>query len=351
MRYTPKISYSPLPEERFEASANELWIPFLPFCPANIGHLVWDDYLTLYMLSWAAKPFIEGEFSLRPFWYNPPENPPWATCDWIRLHEGPGHSLPSGYSNRCLKNNKKWLPQLNGEGNEVIPETTKFAPKQANGKLICFPHGGYGITPFANQASGHHGWSPNDPIAPSFGRAPMMFQFTRLMMKRMHVEDWHPRTLNEIIVFFSSRSSDRISIDFGRNARAMNEKLPEIQRVVNQVVGHDRLKVVVKHEVLADLSGVDQMKLASSACVYVTAAGGGAFTAQFLPKGSSIILYHHASGEHLHKGRVDWKVFNAASWMRSTYLDHTEAGNIEKLTAMISQEILNCVFFMDALNV
>ena len=343
-----------------DASSNELWIPFLPFCPANIGHLMWDDYLTIYFLSWAASPVLFSDannnasstsFSLRPFWYNPPNDPPWATCDWIRLHEGPGHGLKTGYSDRCMKNNERWLPLLIGDGNHVLPETSKFTPKVNDSELICFPKAAYGLTSFANQASGHHGWNPQDPIAPAFGRAPLLFEFTRHMMRRIGTSDVPNRSLNEIVIFFSSQSSHRISIGFGPHAKAVTDEIPNIEKAVARLVGHDRLKVVVKHEVLYKMPAVDQVKLASTACVYVTGAGGGAFTAQFLPRGSSIILYHQSTGEHIHRGRVDWKVFNAATWMRSTYLDVDESKDTEKLKRLIVDEVMKCVSFMEILNV
>ena len=290
---------------------------------------------------------------LRPFWYNPPFDPPWATCDWIRLHEGPGHSLGAGYSTRCTKNNARWFHLLVGEGQTVVPETTTYVPvqKEVENEIICFPRAAYGPTPFANQASGHHGWNPTDPIAPAFGRAPMMFEFTRHMMRSVDVADVPSKSLGEIVIFFSSSSSDRININFIPHAKAAEDNLKVLQAKVNQAVGHERLKVVVKHEILYKKTAVEQLKLASTACVYVTAAGGGAFTAQFLPRGASIVLYHHSAGEHMHKGRVDWKVFNSATWMRSTYLDYTDAGDIPKLSELITSEVLNCIAFMDSLDV
>lgn len=127
----------------------ELWTPFLPLAPANIGHLIWDDYLPWYMLARAAEDLYgNGAVQLRPLWVNIATNPPWATCDWIRQHEGPGHSLPAGYSDRCLKNNKKWLPLVLGPNQTSLLETSKWREKE---ELVCFRSSAHGMTSFSNQ--------------------------------------------------------------------------------------------------------------------------------------------------------------------------------------------------------
>lgn len=352
VKFRPTIVYGPIPPSRKMASPTDLWIPFLPFCAANIGHLVWDDYLAWFLLSFTVNPLVGHSVALRPLWFNPKHDPPWATCDWLRLHEGPGHSLIAGYSNRCFKNNERWLPLMIGAGNTKIPETSQFAPlgQDDDGALVCFPHSASGLTAFANQGSGHHGWKPNDPPPPAFGRSPLLFQYTRHMMKHIGVADAPAKSVKELVVFFSSGSSQRLYINFGPSVRAVEDEVPALEAML-LAVGGKPIKVVVKHATLFSMSAKEQVELVSTACLYVTAAGGGAFTAQFLPRGSGIVLYEDSVGEHLHKGKVDWKFFNAVAWMRPTFWPATEKGNTAKLLSKVRQELLQCLAFMEALDV
>lgn len=309
--------------------------------------------MTWFLLSWVVKPFLDfTSFSLRPLWYNPPNDPPWATCDWIRLHEGPGHHLKANYSQRCLKNNKRWLPNMIGAGNQIQIETKEFLPsRDPDESITCFDTAALGLTPFANQGSGHHGWKESDPPPPAFGRAPMLYQFRKHMMRMVHAKDAPKRSLREIVVFFSSKSSHRVSINFSSHAKMIQENIDDLNALVRMVIGHDRLKVVVKHEILFEKSALQQIDLTSNTCVYITAAGGGAFTAQFLPLGSALILYDAIGGKDIHDGKVDWKFFNAASWMRPTFVDISQGRNHSKLLTLVKSEILNCLEFMEILDV
>ena len=218
--------------------------------------------------------------------------------------------------------------------------------------LVCFPNSALGLTSFSNQGSGHHGWNPTDSIPPSFGRAPLLWTFRKKMMDNINVLDAKKYSLRDIVIFFSSKSSQRINIDFTKHFHETNKLVPELEKRISSLVGHDRLRVIVKHQVLHEMSAKEQIEETSRVCVFITAAGGGAFTAQFLPKGSSIILYQHSEGEHLHKGNVDWKFFNAATWMRAKFLDFTTtAHDTKSLSKLVQTEALNCVQFMEALDV
>lgn len=236
-----------------------------------------------------------------------------------------------------------------GRGNEHLLETHEFAPHAH--KLVCFPHAGSGLTAFSNQASGHHGWNPQDAAPPAFGRAPLLFAYTRHMMKHIGVSDAAKRSLQEIVIFFSSRSSERINLNFNRHAKAIEDALPELTKLVHTVAGTSELKITVKHAELFAMSAKEQAEMVSTACMCVTAAGGGAFTAQFLPRGSALLLYEEQGGEHHHKGRVDWKFFNALGWVRPTFRPASEYGDLNLLMQHIKRELVQCVSFMEALKV
>ncbi|KAH9259821.1 hypothetical protein BASA81_002247 [Batrachochytrium salamandrivorans] len=319
--------------------AHELWLPYLPLAPTNIGHLVWDDYLAWFLLTKAAQVVVPEISTMRPLWVNPPpgKRAPWATCDWVRLHEGPGHTLPAGYSSRCLKNNQKWLPFILGPEQHQVLETNQWSEDE----LVCFSNAGLGMTSFANQGSGHHGWNPGDGAPPAFGRAPLLFEFTRHMMKLAGVNTTMKPT-KEVVVLFSSKSSDRIKLDFSPAVR----ELERTRSKLDLLLARQGYKLVVHHQIMYELSPKQQMELSSKTCVYLTAAGGGAFTAQFLPKGSALLLFQDNAAEHLHQGNVDWKVFNSASWLRTQFLHHHVAsGNVTRVVELIAREVEKCATF------
>lgn len=170
------------------------------------------------------------------------------------------------------------------------------------------------------------------------------------MMQQAGLQDVPAHTQREIIVLFSSQSSDRIKIDFMPVVEYMQQEIDTLNEMISarRPAGFASLKVILRHQVMYELSAVEQIALTNRVCVYLTAAGGGAFTAQFLPKGSALLLFQDDRAEHLHKGNVDWKFFNAATWLRPRFLDHTVVANVSRVASMVRQEIQKCLSFVDA---
>lgn len=85
VRYRPKIVHGPIPSGSWVSPSDELWIPYLPFCPANVGHVIWDDFLSIFSLAKTVLPFLGmKDWYLRLLWYNVPNDPP---CElWARFH-------------------------------------------------------------------------------------------------------------------------------------------------------------------------------------------------------------------------------------------------------------------------
>lgn len=340
VKFRPRAVVGAIPPTAKFTPEHEVWLPYLPLAPTNIGHLVWDDYLAWFLLAKAAQVVLPEIRTMRPLWVNPArgKRAPWATCDWIRLHQGPGHTLPAEYATRCLKNNHKWLPFVLGPGQHQVLETNAWDRED---ELVCFANAALGMTPFANQGSGHHGWNPGDGVPPAFGRAPLLFEFTRHMMRLAGVAT-PVEPGKEIVVLFSSKSSDRIKLDFSPVVR----ELERTRGGLDSLLARQGYRLVVRHQVMYELSPKQQMELSSRTCVYLTAAGGGAFTAQFLPKGSALLLFQDSAAEHLHQGNVDWKVFNSASWLRTQFLHHRVAtGNVSRVLELVAREVAKCVAF------
>jgi hypothetical protein len=73
----------------------------------------------------------------------------------------------------------------------------------------------------------------------------------------------------------------------------------------------------------------------------VSACGGGAVTATFLPHGSSVILYYVEDGgveSNRRTGRpalLDWDLFNNMAWVRSHWLPSGTMNNATDLDIFV----------------
>jgi hypothetical protein len=342
--------------DHYRLPEKELWIPHLPFAPSNIGHLIWDDYLAWFNVAWNILPSSKDEYALRPLWLNP-NDPPWATCDWIREHEGPGHNLATGFSNRCLNNNRKWLNTILGVGNTVQPEA-KIGPGKRIGpqsnqwllhedlsksNYVCFPELVLGLGTMSNQGTGLHGWNIDDTVPTCSGRGPLFWEFRQHMMKMMNAPDVSIPT-NELLIFFSSHSSDRIFVSWDTHMALIKKITPELEHLVEQIVGR-KINIVVECKVLSALTPAQQASLAARSAIYVTVAGGGALTAQFLSRGAGLIIYHE-NQEQIHDGFVDWKIWNfLTSWIRSNWFLNKIAYDLTVFEKVLREEVLLCARF------
>jgi hypothetical protein len=345
----------PLPAH-YRLPEKELWVPHLPFAPSNIGHLIWDDYLSWFNAAWNVLPSSQDEYAIRPLWLNP-NDPPWATCDWIREHEGPGHSLSAGFSGRCLNNNKKWLGTMLGPGNVVQPEAkiglgARIGPKSSawlgdrslpDSPLICFPELVLGLGTLSNQGTGLHGWNVDDTVPTCGGRGPLFWEFRTHMMRAMGAPDVG-KDVNEMLIFFSDHSSDRIFVSWDTHMQLVEKLRPELERAVERITGR-KITIVVERRVLATLTPAQQASLAAKSAIFVTVAGGGALTAQFLSRGAALIIYHE-NQEQIHDGFVDWKIWNfLTSWIRSNWFLHKMSYDLVAFEKVLREEILLCARF------
>ena len=104
------------------------------------------------------------------------------------------------------------------------------------------------------------------------------------------------------------------------------------------------IPVVVKSGQLFDVPPAEQIRLSTEVAVFVSAAGGGAVTAMFLPRGSSIILYD-AGGEWL-----DFRFWNFAAWLRPVWFDVSESRNTKLFMETLQYQLQKSVEFMPALG-
>jgi hypothetical protein len=87
--------------------------------------------------------------------------------------------------------------------------------------------------------------------------------------------------------------------------------------------------VAVESYSFQDLSVREQVEIASRTSVFVTACGGAAVTASFLPAGGAVVLYYSETGGYKNNlntklpALLDWDVFNAMSYLRVHWMVRT----------------------------
>jgi hypothetical protein len=122
-----------------------------------------------------------------------------------------------------------------------------------------------------------------------------------------------PPYYNIVFSRFSSDTAGRVK-GFGKQEKLLRESLRKSHNL--NITNHRMSK----------LSFHDQAEIASQAAIFVTAVGGGAMTATFLPRGASLILFYEAKGGRLGNrdtgkpARLDWDLLNHASHLRVHWL-------------------------------
>lgn len=358
LKFTPKIMDGPIPKRRWQTPASDQYVLHLGFVPHNPGHLLWDDYWSWLMLSSAVMSAKEStQKELHPLWVNSNIDPPWATCDWVRRHTGPGHRLQAGFEKRCEAINRRWLRLVLGEGHERPPETniwpdlltreigTVMNPKD----LICFANVAVGSGSMSRNMGGHDGWNPNDILPPTAGRSPLIYGLRNHLMTRAQVVDQNPPKRQKLIICYAELTSYRLPIAFKESLAATIEILPQLTEMVRQISGRSDVEVEAISRDLAKLSPKEQLEVMSETGIYVGAAGGGAMSAQFLPPGSGMILFYNR--HDIHMGKDDWKIFGFTSWIRVEFLPVTswnlkEASRVKEFLKVLTQQVAASAAFM-----
>jgi len=170
------------------------------------------------------------------------------------------------------------------------------------------------------------------------GRGPVLYAFRNYMMRNLQLPI-QPLTSQQApynVVFskFSSQSGKRRT-GFEKQLKAVEKEFSS-----NEINATAR---VMQH-----MSLHDQVKMASEAAVWVTSCGGGAVTATFLPRGSSVIIYYDPKGSIVRNrarntpARLDWDLFNHMSYLRVHWLPTTTMNTpegLKVLTQLIRSEL------------
>lgn len=329
--------------------------PFHSLAAFNPGHLVWDDFLPLYTLLQIfnkdnkSRPDDDGEddFELLMMRYIlPPEikvdgtvdkRGLWAGCDWRDDRNADCNFMLNKFAPLMMPNPDSWnvtsqkhvnFRVWNKDGGENDDSDSGNNNKKDHRALICAKNGLAGIGSLSDHGTEKgHGWNEEDyKTTYNHGRGGQLYRFRNFMLRNIGIDDptrpINPHTGQPMIVYFSENSSAKahraytFEIEQEALKMALQERSVEFGLPPVEIQSHSFKRFTVHEQAL----------LVSQAAIYVSACGGGAVTATFLPRGSSLILAFSETGgiennKYSNKpARLDWDYFNNLSYLRVHWL-------------------------------
>ena len=295
LRWFPKVLDSSELHGYYELPSNVVLIPFHSFAGFNPGHLLWDDFLPIYTLLRIFQLPLKQLLLMR---IQLDGEPLWASCEFNK--------------GECLKMYAKFSPLMgvNVATNRDFDFTT-FGHEQQS-KLVCARQAAAGIGRLTDHGTKEHGWEPDDyQVMHNSGRGPLLWDFRNYMINNLGLEP-ERRPARTRIVFSTNSSKAFIRrFDFNPHIAALKEAFPD---------------VLVETVVLSKCSLEEQVRLMSKTTIFVSAVGGSAVTATFLPQGATLILYY-LENDGVQYGaptglpaRLDWDIFNNMGYIRTHWL-------------------------------
>ncbi|OEU14176.1 hypothetical protein FRACYDRAFT_261899 [Fragilariopsis cylindrus CCMP1102] len=334
-----------------------IMIPFHSLSASNPGHLVWDDFLPMYTLL-EMYGFLHSDIDddnddnsstgnemvdLLPIRYIlPGERGLWAGCDWLDTRAKACHKMLQKFAilMGTKRSKQKYFDEAASMSNipnqTKVPITTNKAielqlfnkqdqekqhrPKHKRQKvLICSKNGLAGFGGISDHGDGKvgHGWERKDYKNKNNKEVQQIIP--------NKITDLLPN--EPLLVIFSAYSSETRGIGFKREAEHLRNTINlDDTRKFYGLPSESEMNIVVETHKLSQLSLEEQIILASKTAVFITYCGGGAITASFLPKGSSVIIYYREKGgaeSNRHTGlpaRLDWDFFNNLGYLHVNWI-------------------------------
>ncbi|GMI48869.1 hypothetical protein TrCOL_g7273 [Triparma columacea] len=312
LKWFPRILNGPLIED-YHRMEDVTLIPWHCMNGLNVGHLLWDDFLPLYTLLGMFSLEQTKLFIVRHIL----DEPLWATCEFN----------PSRNKGKCEANFEKWF-KIMGVGAPFFTNKTLHEQVPVTSNYLCFDRAVAGLGLLTDHGDKLHGWAQKDyEISNNIGRGRIMWEFRSFMLENLKIDSLSlPKSKPRIITVSCHSSNDsRRSLSFDKQVKILRERL-----------GGDDSDVVINQVKFAEYSVEEQAKIAIESSVMITAVGGGAVTATFLPKGATLVLFFPFDNNH-QKGtaaRLDWDYFNNAAYMRTHWFPIETMNEDESLTAL-----------------
>jgi hypothetical protein len=335
LKWFPKIIKGDLTEPYYELDDDVVWVPYHSFFAQNPGHLVWDDFLPVYTLLRIFGLLDNYTPLLQRFIL--PGKGMWATCD-----------MNTEKQQVCQSMYRKFLPLFGltsqnfstTDDYRFLPNEDAPSEKKKPTNLICAKQGAAGLGMLTDHGYKLHGWAKTDyETMHNHGRGSMLYDFRNFMLDNVVGAEKNNQELRQgppyVITFAESTSRSSLrNFSFELQMKALKEAFGNA--------------VIVQSIPFSSKSVADQLTIASETAIYVSACGGGAVTATFLPKGAALILFYVENGGVQNNrmtgqpARLDWDVFNNMAWIRSHWLASGSMNNstdIDLFVKLVGHEL------------
>lgn len=304
LQWFPQVMSVP-PTEFYALPENVVMIPFHSMAASNPGHAVWDDFLPMFTLMQIFQLSTDAhEILALRYHLDDGAKALWASCEATEQVED------------CQRIQEKFWPLFNGHS---YPRTQQNVQLQVDGyqktDLVCARHGIAGIGDLTDHGTQKvHGWHPEDyRITHNHGRGGLLWKFRNFCLNNLGVKtDSSALRQAPYRIVISVQSSTN-------KARILN--FTEQHKYLTKVLGVEGLDVDISSVVLKDLSLKEQVQLATETSVFISACGGAAVTATFLPKGATAVIFFSETGGQKHNAatglpaRLDWDLFNHLAYL------------------------------------
>jgi hypothetical protein len=291
------------------------------------GHLVWDDFLPIFTLLRIFNLFADDGYKPLLMRYVLPGKGMWATCDMNEVKRS-----------ICAKMYKKFLPLFGLHmDNFTTTQDFKFETKEKKSRLVCAAQGAAGLGMLTDHGFKLHGWAKKDyETMHNFGRGSMLYDFRNFMVKNVGLPVKKLKHGAPYTITFAASTS---------TSSARNYDFTHQMKALQKAFGN---QVIVQKIDFPSKSLKEQVQISSESAIYVSACGGGAVSANFLPHGSSVILYYVEDGGVQSNrptglpARLDWDLFNNMAWVRSHWLPGNSMNNatdIDILVKLVRHEL------------
>lgn len=237
----------------------------------------------------------------------------WASCDWREER-----------NQDCTFMLKKFGSLMVSKPEEVLPFSTNLEPRlllndeKPKSNMVCAKNGAAGMGALTDHGTRKgHGWEPQDyKIVHNHGRGGQLWRFRNFMMRNLGVPVTDaPPPIKPLKIIFSENSS-----------KASYRNFDWKKQIAGLNAANLDPDVVIETYQFDKYSLKEQVEIIGEAAIFVTAGGGGAVTATFLPRGASLIIFYGAD-TGLSNGRrsgtparLDYDYFNNMAYVRAHWV-------------------------------
>lgn len=322
--------------------SNPVFVLYLPSYSFNLGHLVFDDLLSIfamlhlfaYALDSDHQPvpfFIERpneamgiNFGSRdPFWRCHPDHADrWSKCIklWSRIYPSLLGVTPDPKTGDIMRTGN-WMRGSVAIGEYNAAKSAKLDIRK-EGDLNTLQSGDYVLLPTVVYGPGRlANWACKGEC--TIGRGLWLWEFRRYLLGNILGKKLAQREAQ-------NQGFITISLPVGTTHANKVTYFEDVIETAKKRFGSERVKAVD----MAKLSMPEQAQLVRESTVYLTNHGGGSASAVFLPRGATLIIYH-GIGRQGEPKMLDRHFWNSLGYARVLWVHPTDHHNVEKSMNLI----------------